>query len=95
MNDAENLWNLASAAKVEYEKRQEEKNEAMFKMAQTHLTWVIEKIMKPAAEKGQFSISDYELPELQDVEAFKLACLERGFNVRNRRREFVIIWAKD
>lgn len=94
MNDAENLWNLASAAKDTFEKQREERNEALYQMAQTHLTWVIEKIMKPAAEKGNFSISGYELPELQDEDAFTAACLARGFTVKNRRRSFTIIWAK-
>lgn len=95
MNDAENLWNLSKAAKVQKDEEQKERAEREFQFAQTHLTWVIEKIMKPAAEKGHFSISDYNLPATQNTDAFKAACLARGFNVRNRGRDFTIIWAKD
>ncbi len=96
MNDAEYLWNIAAAAKNEAEKAQQALSEALYQRAQTHLVWVIEKIMKPAALKGRFSISNYDLPDTQDSAQFTAACVAKGFHVKTsaRGRRFDISWDK-
>lgn len=96
MSDAEELWAKAFSAKEAREIDKREQCSKDYLAATTHYNWLRLKVLEPAAERGNYCITGYDLPPHIDQTAFEAVLKERGYNAIawRRGRVYRIDWAK-